>query len=138
MSYGVLIILLSISVSRPNLSPDALEEFLSILRPTLFSPGSPARSRRHGTTSLPVFPYDRPQSYKPREWPHGKTASISSVHFESNDAVERITSPSPTSLGPTMYLDINRQEDGQVGFVNIGWHTTGILGTSSGALKYFF
>jgi len=41
---------------RSNLPSEALEEFLSILRPSFFPP-SPPRARRAGTTSVPSFPY---------------------------------------------------------------------------------
>ncbi|KAF9228643.1 hypothetical protein BS17DRAFT_772289 [Gyrodon lividus] len=48
---------------RSTLPSEALEEFLSILRPAIFPPSSPIlRPRRNGAVSLPAFAV----SYKPR------------------------------------------------------------------------
>jgi hypothetical protein len=64
--------------SRSSLPSEALEEFLSILRPTFFSPTSPIlRARLHGSTiSLPNIPSERPYPFKSRgriEVVHRKT-----------------------------------------------------------------
>jgi hypothetical protein len=61
-----------------SLPSEALEEFLSILRPTFFSPTSPIlRARLHGSTiSLPNIPSERPYPFKSRgriEVVHRKT-----------------------------------------------------------------
>ena len=51
-----------------SLPSEALEEFLSILKPTFFSPTSPIlRARIHGSTiSLPNIPSERPYPFKNR------------------------------------------------------------------------
>ncbi|RDB21309.1 hypothetical protein Hypma_011457 [Hypsizygus marmoreus] len=55
------------SSPRAGLPTEALEEFLSILRPSFFPPSSPVlRTRRQGATSLPSFAQERSFSYKGR------------------------------------------------------------------------
>ncbi|KLO14163.1 hypothetical protein SCHPADRAFT_903475 [Schizopora paradoxa] len=82
---------------RINLSPDALEEFLSILRPSLFTPSSPG-IRRFGSGPT-AFPYDRSQPFKPRDASQNKRASISSVEGDF-PAIESSPSPGFDHLSP--------------------------------------
>ena len=82
---------------RINLSPDALEEFLSILRPSLFTPSSPV-IRRFGSGPT-AFPYDRSQPFKPRDASQNKRASISSVEGDL-PAIESSPSPGFDHLSP--------------------------------------
>ncbi|KAL5511681.1 hypothetical protein ACEPAH_4899 [Sanghuangporus vaninii] len=71
---------------RVNLSPEALEEFLSILRPSLFSPNSPTfRARRNESCSGLAFPLERPQTFRLREGSHSKSPSLSSANAEDRD-----------------------------------------------------
>ncbi|KAJ4488466.1 hypothetical protein J3R30DRAFT_941505 [Lentinula aciculospora] len=52
------------SSPRTGLPTEALEEFLSILKPSIFPPRSPVRSRRQA--SLPALHYDHSFSFKGR------------------------------------------------------------------------
>ncbi|KAF5387073.1 hypothetical protein D9615_001645 [Tricholomella constricta] len=55
------------SSPRSGLPTEALEEFLSILRPSFFPPASPVlRTRRQGAASLPTFSQERVFPYKGR------------------------------------------------------------------------
>ncbi|KAF8590443.1 hypothetical protein K439DRAFT_1627725 [Ramaria rubella] len=68
--------------ASPRLSPDALEEFLSILQPVMFNtPASPIVRAR----------YERPHPYKPRS--HKRTRSTASASSEDSPCTpERATS----------------------------------------------
>ncbi|KAJ7090281.1 hypothetical protein B0H15DRAFT_837930 [Mycena belliarum] len=55
------------SSPRSGLPTEALEEFLSILRPSFFPPPSPVLfTRRQGAVSLPTFQHERTYSFKGR------------------------------------------------------------------------
>jgi len=74
------------SSPRSSLSSEALEEFLSILKPSNFFPPSPIlRARRNGA-SLPIYPYQ----YKARIL-HSRGDSISFV-----EEIDRARSNTPT------------------------------------------
>jgi len=98
---------------RINLTPDALEEFLSILRPSLFAPSSPV-IRRFGAGPT-GFPYERQQPFKPRDASQNKQASINSVDGDL-PAIE--SSPSPV-------LDLASAEGDQ--FSAKAWRMSGFL-----------
>lgn len=102
------------AAQRINLTPDALEEFLSILRPSLFTPSSPV-IRRLGSGPT-AFPYERPQPFKPRDASQNKRASIGSADGDL-PAIE--SSPSPV-------LD-HLSSDGDQ-FSAKSWRMPGILG----------
>jgi hypothetical protein len=83
--------------SIPNLTPlrfrsglptEALEEFLSILRPSFFPPPSPVLlTRRQGAVSLPTFQHERSYSFKGR--------------LLKNDLVDELDSPPSRSSQPS-------------------------------------
>ncbi|KIJ60666.1 hypothetical protein HYDPIDRAFT_189931 [Hydnomerulius pinastri MD-312] len=106
---------------RSNLPSEALEEFLSILRPAMFPPSSPIlRPRRNGAVSLPTFGV----SYKPRtkiDTTHSKGDQAISNLAEESDA-EKFTptcSPEPVAEHITGNWDTYGSE--------IRWHAQ-ILG----------
>ncbi|KAI5122040.1 hypothetical protein M0805_006025 [Coniferiporia weirii] len=70
---------------RLNLSSDALEEFLSILRPSLFTSSSPTfRTRRHEQSSTLMVSMERPQAFRPRDGSHSRSPSIGSAAVSDN------------------------------------------------------
>lgn len=95
--------------SRSSLPSEALEEFLSILRPSFFPPTSPIlRARRQGATSLTTFPYDRPYPSK------GRRLELVQQKYEANnlhgvEEVDRSSQPSRNSCTPEHPSD---QDDG--------------------------
>ncbi|KAJ6547075.1 hypothetical protein B0H19DRAFT_1163883 [Mycena capillaripes] len=83
------------SSPRSGLPTEALEEFLSILRPSFFPPSSPVLlTRRPGAVSLPTFQHERSYSLKGRP-----------LFQQKNDLVEelevsRSTQPSRNTQTP--------------------------------------
>lgn len=74
--------------SSLNLSSEALEEFLSILRPSLFTPASPTfRARRNESCSGLAVPLERPHTFRLREGSHNKSPSLSSGTAEDRDTL---------------------------------------------------
>ncbi|TDL27291.1 hypothetical protein BD410DRAFT_874706 [Rickenella mellea] len=117
---------------RQNLPADALEEFLSILRPSLFSPGSNIfrpHARRHGAMSVPTIPYERPHPYRTRERTHSKSSSNSSNTSDDADPQLVPSSPSPTRALHRTTLDATEDddEDDQVGVIDLEWRAPNIL-----------
>src|SRR5277367_4546119 len=97
---------------RASLPSEALEEFLSILRPTFFSPTSPIlRARLHGSTlSLPNIPCDRPYPFKNRgllDVVHPKPDTNGSIEMEdaevSSSTRDNRSSSTPESVGGTEF-----------------------------------
>ncbi|EGN96079.1 hypothetical protein SERLA73DRAFT_185611 [Serpula lacrymans var. lacrymans S7.3] len=73
---------------RSSLPSEALEEFLSILRPAIFPPSSPIlRARRNGMNSLPTFGYP----YKPRN-------KIEILHHKGDQIAEELDRVRSTPL----------------------------------------
>ncbi|KAH8117306.1 hypothetical protein DFH11DRAFT_1574301 [Phellopilus nigrolimitatus] len=111
---------------RLNLPSDALEEFLSILRPSLFPPTSPnSRARRHDSGSALVVPIERPQAFGPRDGSHSKSPSVSSVTAEDGNVVNVASTPSAEM----------RQYGDNDHLVGSLWRIPGILGMLDIALK---
>ncbi|EJD05793.1 uncharacterized protein FOMMEDRAFT_18035 [Fomitiporia mediterranea MF3/22] len=105
---------------RLNLPSDALEEFLSILRPSLFSPSSPTfRARRHESGSGLAIPLERPQAIKPRDSSHTKSPSLNSVNLEDGNATTAAGSISPAA-------DVRQSGDNDQFAGNL-WRIPGIL-----------
>jgi len=77
------------SSPRSGLPTEALEEFLSILRPSFFPPPSPVllTRRQGGAVSLPTFQHERSYSFKGR--------------LLKNDLVDELDSPPSRSSQPS-------------------------------------
>lgn len=106
---------------RLNLPSDALEEFLSILRPSFFTPTSPTfRARRHESASALAVPLERPQAFRPRDGTHSKSPSLSSAYIEDDNATVNASNASPASDG--------RQGGDNDHLVGTLWRIPGILG----------
>jgi len=96
--------------SRSSLPSEALEEFLSILRPSFFPPTSPIlRARRQGATTLTSFPYERPYPCKGR-----RLELVQQKHESSNlygvEEVDRSSQSSRNTSGTPEHL--SDQDDG--------------------------
>ncbi|KIL00656.1 hypothetical protein PAXRUDRAFT_821454 [Paxillus rubicundulus Ve08.2h10] len=87
---------------RSSLTSEALEEFLSILRPAIFPPSSPIlRPRRNGAVSLPAFGV----SYKPRtkiDTSHSKGERPISSLSEELDADKQTPTYSPEPIAESL------------------------------------
>ncbi|KAF8840975.1 hypothetical protein BDN67DRAFT_996458 [Paxillus ammoniavirescens] len=87
---------------RSSLPSEALEEFLSILRPAIFPPSSPIlRPRRNGAVSLPTFGV----SYKPRtkiDTSHSKGERPISCLSEELDADKQTPTYSPEPIAESL------------------------------------
>ncbi|PAV23606.1 hypothetical protein PNOK_0067400 [Pyrrhoderma noxium] len=84
---------------RLNLSSDALEEFLSILRPSLLSPSTPGiRARRNESVSS-LLPIERPQTTRFHDGIRNKSPSFSSIASAADDenGLSLVTGFSPRS-----------------------------------------
>ncbi|KAJ7470280.1 hypothetical protein FB451DRAFT_1037641 [Mycena latifolia] len=83
------------SSPRSGLPTEALEEFLSILRPSFFPPPSPVLlTRRQGAVSLPTFQHERTYSFKGRGLLQQKNDLVDELE------VSRSTQPSRNSHTP--------------------------------------
>ena len=104
---------------RLSLPPDALEEFLSILRPTLFTPSSsPFRPRRHGSTSHPppTFLYVYLLlSYNPSFFTQTPPSSLDTE--DSDPTRKKTETPSPAIAEGDQFIPNTRS-----------WRIPGILG----------
>lgn len=86
-----------LNFSRSGLPSEALEEFLSILRPSFFPPTSPIlRTRRQGA-SLPTFQHERSFSYKSR----GRLEIASQKNDGDDIDISRSTQPSRNTCPST-------------------------------------
>lgn len=86
-----------LNLSRSGLPSEALEEFLSILRPSFFPPTSPIlRTRRQGA-SLPTFQHERSFSYKSR----GRLEIASQKNDGDDIDISRSTQPSRNTCPST-------------------------------------
>lgn len=122
---------------RSGLTTEALEEFLSILRPSFFPPSSPVlRTRRQGSNSLPTFQHERSYSYKARgrlELAQQKSDSSNLFSLEELDGA-RSTQPSRNTSSSTP--DSASGRDGMTDFdlfdsegIPIRWFTSNTLCT---------
>ncbi|KAF7338683.1 hypothetical protein MVEN_02094900 [Mycena venus] len=102
------------SSPRSGLPTEALEEFLSILRPSFFPPSSPVLlTRRQGAVSLPTFQHERSYSLKGR-----------GLLQQKNDVVEelevvRSTQPSRNTQTP----DTEGSDDFDSNTLPVRWFT---------------
>jgi len=107
---------------RHSLPADALEEFLSILRPSMLSSASPTyRQSRLASGLLPSLTYDRSPVFKQRDLPHSKTASLGSITGEEGEAWIKNKCPSPVFSGFDAFSFADGEQDPKV------WHIPGIL-----------
>lgn len=99
---------------RLNLSSDVLEEFLSILRPSLLmSPSSPTfRPRRQGSASAFAMPFERPFTFMPWDKTHNENYSVASITSDGFDGAVQ-----------ALYNDVSSQQD-------VYSRIPGVLGTS--------
>ena len=105
--------------SRLGLPQDALDEFLSILRPSLFSPNSPAfRVLRNDSGSGLVVPVA--QSLRAQERSHSRSPSASSQ--VPDEGFLTITRGASSPVYGTMVQDDETQLSGRM------WRLPGILG----------
>ncbi|THH06750.1 hypothetical protein EW145_g3865 [Phellinidium pouzarii] len=103
---------------RLNLSSDALEEFLSILRPSFFMPSSPTfRALRHEPGSTLMI--ERQQIFRPRDVSGSRSSPTGSVTAEDVDVVNTSGSSTP-AIDDRQYGD-NDQLVGNL------WRIPGIL-----------
>lgn len=108
---------------RLNLSSDALEEFLSILRPSLLSPSTPGiRARRNESVSS-LLPIERPQTTRFHDGIRNKSPSFSSIASAADDenGLSLVTGSSPRS-DSCSDMDTNEQL-----ICNL-WRIPGVLG----------
>lgn len=84
---------------RIGLPSEALEEFLSILKPSIFPPHSPVRSRRQA--SLPTLHHERSLSYKGRARIESTVEEVESVR--STQSSRNTGSPAELLDGMTEY-----------------------------------
>ncbi|KAJ3862756.1 hypothetical protein EV359DRAFT_44514 [Lentinula novae-zelandiae] len=87
------------SSPRIGLPSEALEEFLSILKPSIFPPHSPVRSRRQA--SLPTLHHERSLSYKGRARIESTVEEVESVR--STQSSRNTGSPAELLDGMTEY-----------------------------------
>ncbi|KAJ7261338.1 hypothetical protein B0H12DRAFT_1106344 [Mycena haematopus] len=88
------------SSPRSGLPTEALEEFLSILRPSFFPPPSPVLlTRRQGSVPLPTFQHERSYSLKGRALLQQKNEFVEELE------VSRSTQPSRNTQTPDAECD---------------------------------
>ncbi|KAJ7632181.1 hypothetical protein FB45DRAFT_831178 [Roridomyces roridus] len=106
------------SSPRSPLPSEALEEFLSILRPSFFPPSSPVLlTRRSGAVSLPTFHHERSYSLKGR------------VLQQKNDLVDesevsRSTQPSRNAHTPDTLAEVDEFD---ASTLPVRWFASNIL-----------
>ncbi|KXN90532.1 hypothetical protein AN958_04204 [Leucoagaricus sp. SymC.cos] len=115
---------------RSALPSEALEEFLSILRPSMsiFPPNSP---RRRGANTLPTWHYERPTfNLKPRariEAAPTKSEADDLDTARSTQSSRNALSPAPTATTPdnagTPDLDVFAEGEGS----SFRWFSSGVL-----------
>ncbi|KAF9049348.1 hypothetical protein BDZ89DRAFT_1057708 [Hymenopellis radicata] len=76
------------SSPRAALPSEALEEFLSILRPSMFPPRSPVHHHVRKAPSLPTFQHDRSYSFKGRLLNLEETSETPRAFAQSPDSSE--------------------------------------------------
>ncbi|KIK63615.1 hypothetical protein GYMLUDRAFT_162545 [Collybiopsis luxurians FD-317 M1] len=105
------------SLSRAALPSEALEEFLSILRPSIFPPRSPVRNRRH--VSLPLLHHEHSIAYK------GRRVEPTVEEVEST----RSAQPSRNSGSPAEIMDGMAAEIQLLGLEDtpFRWFTSNVL-----------
>ncbi|KAF8078098.1 hypothetical protein FPV67DRAFT_1464136 [Lyophyllum atratum] len=115
------------SSPRSGLPTEALEEFLSILRPSFFPSVSPVlRTRRQGTTSLPAFSQERSFSYKAR----GRLDIIpqnNDLPDEMDIAYSRQPSRNTSSCTPDSLTDPESSFDHDIDGTSFRWRTANVL-----------
>jgi len=113
------------SSPRSGLPTEALEEFLSILRPSFFPPSSPVLfTRRQGAVSLPTFQHERSYSYKGR----GRLEIMpqkSDLSMDDIPEISRSTQPSRNACSPESTSDdaISELDDS----LPVRWFTSNVL-----------
>ncbi|TFK42730.1 hypothetical protein BDQ12DRAFT_676714 [Crucibulum laeve] len=113
---------------RSALSSEALEEFLSILRPSFFPPTSPIlRSRRSAAANLPTFQYERPFSFKSL----GRLENMLPKYDHDEADISRSSQPSRASTSKTPdYTDAENIIDGdftETENMSFRWFPSGVL-----------
>ncbi|KAF9458661.1 hypothetical protein BDZ94DRAFT_1325368 [Collybia nuda] len=113
------------SSPRSGLPSEALEEFLSILRPSFFPPTSPIlRTRRQGA-SLPTFQHERSFSYKGR----GRLEIASQKNDGDDIDISRSTQPSrntcPNTPDSPNDPDVTMESEGDI--PSLRWFKANIL-----------
>ncbi|KAJ6606497.1 hypothetical protein DFH09DRAFT_1120404 [Mycena vulgaris] len=107
------------SSPRSGLPTEALEEFLSILRPSFFPPPSPVLiTRRQGSVSLPTFQHERSYSFKGRGLLQQKNDVVDELE------VSRSTQPSRNAHTPEIFTD-GDEFDGET--LPIRWFSSNVL-----------
>ncbi|KAJ7043201.1 hypothetical protein C8F04DRAFT_1074025 [Mycena alexandri] len=88
------------SSPRSGLPSEALEEFLSILRPSFFPPASPVLiTRRNGAVSLPTFHHERSYSLKGRGLLQQKNDVVDELEVSRSTQPSRNTTQTPDAEG---------------------------------------
>ncbi|KAJ7771709.1 hypothetical protein B0H16DRAFT_1514444 [Mycena metata] len=88
------------SSPRSALPSEALEEFLSILRPSFFPPASPVLlTRRNGAVSLPTFHHERSYSLKGRGLLQQKNDVVDELEVSRSTQPSRNTTQTPDVEG---------------------------------------
>ncbi|KAF7295324.1 hypothetical protein MIND_01071700 [Mycena indigotica] len=103
------------SSPRSPLPSEALEEFLSILRPSFFPPTSPVLfTRRAGAVSLPTFQHERSYSFKGRG-------------FLKNDLImEELEASRSTQPSRNMHTPDN-EDEADTNTLPVRWFTSSVL-----------
>lgn len=117
-----------LNLSRSGLPSEALEEFLSILRPSFFPPTSPIlRTRRQGA-SLPTFQHERSFSYKSR----GRLEIASQKNDGDDIDISRSTQPSRNTCPstPDSLNDPDGMTEPDGDSPSLRWFKANILGES--------
>ncbi|KAJ7168241.1 hypothetical protein C8R43DRAFT_983678 [Mycena crocata] len=106
------------SSPRSPLPTEALEEFLSILRPSFFPPPSPVLlTRRQGAVSLPTFQHERSYSLKGR--------GLLQHDLVDELVVSRSTQPSRNTHTPSEALAEGDEFDGNT--LPVRWFASNVL-----------
>jgi len=107
------------SSPRSPLPTEALEEFLSILRPSFFPPSSPVLlTRRQGAVSLPTFHHERSYSLKGRGLLQQKNDVVDELE------VSRSTQPSRNTQTPDTLAEVD-EFDGNT--LPVRWFASNVL-----------
>ncbi|KAJ7929243.1 hypothetical protein B0H13DRAFT_1964470 [Mycena leptocephala] len=105
------------SSPRSGLPTEALEEFLSILRPSFFPPSSPVLlTRRQGAVSLPTFQHERSYSLKGR-----------GLLQQKNDVVEELEVSRSTQPSRNTQTPDTESDDFDSNTLPIRWFASNVL-----------